>query len=251
MLQNVNYAPYSYSKIEVYNKCPKAFEYQYIQKLPRNKKPQLHFDKGTFIHLLMEHNGNLDVIKNTKEFNEIKEHGILTKEHFKEYFKTYKKFTETGIGKQILKRKEIYKELPIGITFDYKKTLYKDPKALLRGFIDAVYVDEEKDVLLLVDWKTGRYVPKEKQSWLQLMIYSISLFDIVPFDTILIMYAYIEDNKINTKVLHRKDIPKYQKALETSIQKIEETEVFEKNETALCPWCDFYEVCQGLDTQDL
>ena len=240
-LSVLKYKPYSYSKMATHQQCPAKFKFKYIDKIPVEKLPHKHLDKGKFIHLLLEHNGDLTKVKQEREFKEILEHKILTKDDFKEYLQTYKKFINSKIGQAITSRKELVKELPVGLTPELEMTDYDAEDAILRGYIDAAYVDEKTDTLLLVDWKTGK-VP-EDTNFQQLMFYGISLFSKMPYDKIVIMYAYIEHNKVKKTVLSRADLPKYKKALNQLIEKIESDTVFEKNESALCQFCDFQNVC--------
>jgi putative RecB family exonuclease len=239
------YAPYSYSKIATYEQCPRKFKYQYIDKIPVERKPQIHFDRGKLFHLLLEFNGDLNKIKETKDWKEIKEHGLLSKEQIQEVFKIYKTFISEKPGKDIVNKKVFMKEFPLGLNQDLELVPYNSDEVLLRGYIDAAYlIDDRDDICIVVDWKSGKYKEPEKQSYAQLLWYSLGLFSKNPYlEKIMLVFAYVEHNKINTKIVQRKDIDKYKKALFDKIQKIEIDTEFEKEETALCDWCDFREVC--------
>lgn len=248
-LSNLKFKPYSHSKISTHQQCPAKFKFKYIDKIQEPQIPQIHFDKGTFIHLLLEHNGDLNKVKASPDFKEVYSHGLITPAQYKEYFKMYKTFIDSTAGKSILKRKEIMKEFAIGLTPDLEMTKYDAPDAILRGYIDAAYVDEKSDTLILIDWKTGK-LPRDV-SFQQLMFYAISLFSKMPFDRILIMYAYIEHCKVEKTMLKREDLPKYKKALNQLIGQIELDTVFPKNETALCNWCSYQDHCLGTKDQEV
>jgi hypothetical protein len=115
MNQNYKYTPYSHSKIETWKSCPRKFKYQYIDKLPVERVPQVHFDRGKLFHLLMEYNGDLNKIKETKDWQEIKEHRLLDNNQIKEIFKIYKTFINTKPGKDIVSKKVFMKEFPLGL----------------------------------------------------------------------------------------------------------------------------------------
>jgi len=240
-LTDLKYKPYSYSKLSTHQNCPRSFKYKYIDKIRVPEKPQIHFDKGKFIHLLLEFNGDLAKVKETKDFKEIQKNNILTKEQYKEYYRMYKDFINAPAGKTILTRKEIMKEFAIGLTPDLEMTKYDANDAVLRGYIDAAYVDEKSDTLILVDWKTGK-IP-QKISFQQLLFYGISLFSKMPFDSILLVYAYVGQKELHKKLLTRADLPKYKLALSQIITSVEQDTVFNKNETALCDWCDYRAHC--------
>jgi len=129
--------------------------------------------------------------------------------------------------------------------------------AMFRGFIDAAYLDETSNTPIIVDWKTGKLKSKEHQSWQQLLFYATVLFKLMPYDRIVLMYAYVEHDKVNTKVLHRKDLHKYEKALMDTIFKVENDFTYPKNETPLCNYCEFQAHCvndttlDGLDSEEI
>jgi CRISPR/Cas system-associated exonuclease Cas4 (RecB family) len=238
------YAPYSYSKIKTFEDCPRKFKYQYIDKIPIERKPQKHFDRGKMFHLLLEHEGDLKSVQKTKDWEEIKEHKLLDSNDIKNIYSIYKQFVSTKPGKDIVTKKMLLKEFPLGLNVDLEVVKYDSPDVVLRGYIDACYITDRDDVCVLVDWKSGKYVPKDQQSYAQLLWYSLGMFSLNPLlEKIVLVFAYVEHKKINTKVVYRKDIHKYKKALFDKIQKIEEEKEFPKNEGTLCDWCDYREIC--------
>ncbi len=192
----------------------------------------------------MEFDGDLEKIKKTKDFKEIKEHGLMSKDDIRNDYKTYKEFINSNIGKSILKRKSLLKEFPLGLNEDLEIIEYDSKDVVLRGYIDAMYVDEKTDTLIICDWKTGK-IP-EKQSYKQLLFYSLGIFSKMPeeYDKILLVYAYIDHQVINKQVLYRKDLLRYKKALYDTIEKIESDKEFVKEESGLCQFCDYFLVCQ-------
>jgi CRISPR/Cas system-associated exonuclease Cas4 (RecB family) len=82
------------------------------------------------------------------------------------------------------------------------------------------------------------------QSYDQLMFYAIYFF--IKYQNIMeihISYLYVEHNLENSLVLERKYLNNYIKSLITDIKKIEETTEFNKNESKLCDFCGFNEIC--------
>ena len=238
------YAPYSHSKMTTYEFCPRKFKYQYIDKIPIERKPQIHFDRGTLFHLLLEHDGDLKAVKETKDWKVIKSNNLLDKSQIKEIYDIYKTFITTKPGKDIVSKDVLLKEFPLGLNENLELVPYDSNDVVLRGFIDAAYTFGKDDVCMLVDWKSGKYKKEEQQSYAQLLWYSLGLFSKNPYlKKILLVFAYVEHNKINTKVVQRKDLHKYKKALFDKIQKIEQATEFPKEITGLCSYCDFVEVC--------
>jgi len=233
------FTPYSHSKISSHQQCPRKFKYYYVDKVPHPKVPQIHFDKGKLIHMMFEFDGNLKKIQEQREYKDIIKHGLVKKEDIIAYFKVYKSFRKNSI----FSRKVLFKELSIGITSNFDKTGYSSKDAMFRGYIDAVFLDEASDTPIIVDWKTGKDKTKEQQSWQQLLFYGTALFKLMPYDKIVLLYAYVEHDHVLTKVLHRKDLPKYEKALMDTVFTVESDFVFPKIESPLCNYCDFQEHC--------
>lgn len=251
------YAPYSYSKIATWQQCPRKFENTYIKKLPTQFEHSVPLDRGKLVHLIFEHKRDKEKIKNNKEFKEIVKRGLLDKQQIKNCFTIYDNFISSDIGKQLINKKLLFNEMPLGLDYALNIMEYnpKDPdlkdKLFLRGYIDAAYVAEnpnaekpEQDVLIVIDWKTGKYKEKEHQTWDQLLWYSLGMFSKMPFDKIILCYAYVEHNKLNLKEVKRTDINKYKNALYNTVDSIEQDTEFPKIESALCPYCPFYLICQ-------
>jgi CRISPR/Cas system-associated exonuclease Cas4 (RecB family) len=241
------YAPYSWSRIQTYKQCPRKFKYQYIDKIPVEQKCQKALIKGKFIHSLLEHNGDINELKKSDDYKEIQKSigDCITKQDIKEFYEIYKTFTNTELYKKLNNNKTLFTELFIALDEDLKIVPYDT--ALFRGYIDKVYVNPKTNKVYCIDWKTGKV--NQKQTYGQLLFYSIGLFDKLPenIESIELVYVYVEHNKVQKKTVYRKDVEKYKKALLNTISKIEKDETFPKNESPLCDFCDFQELC-SLDT---
>ncbi len=250
-MKKYKYTPYSYSSISTYLQCPRKFRYLYIDKIPVEWTDNFYTQKGKLTHLIFEHQRDLVKIKGEKEFKEIIGGEFLTKDDVKNCFAIYDNFMKSPIGKQLESKKRLFSEIPIGLDHELNFTGYSQ-NPFLRGYIDASFVNEEDDSsMVLTDWKTGKLVSKENQDWSQLLYYGISMFSMNPnLEKIVLMFAYVEHNKTNMKVIHRSEINKYKTALWNSTDKIEEDIVFPKCQTALCDYCYYRDHCDQDTTTD-
>ncbi len=237
----LKYAPYSFSRINTWASCPKKFDYQYVQKIGKFQD-SLALSRGKLIHSMLEHNGNMKAVKESDDFRQVKKSNILSKEDYQECIQVYKTFKEGKIGKWIDARTQMFNELPIAMDKTMEVVPYNNSEnnVIFRGYIDKIV--REDDLLILIDYKTGKYKPQ--MPFTQLMYYGISLFSQLPFDKILMMNVFVEHNQVNKQILHRDDVKKYQRALLTNIREIETTTKWEKNETPLCGWCQFEDICK-------
>ena len=238
----LRHTPYSFTKIGTWKQCPRKFNYTYVQKIPRIKTSAYALDRGKLIHMILELDFDLKKIKAHHEFKKIIEGGFLSKEQIKDCFVIAKNFKESKAGQVLFKRKTLFTELAIGLDLNMEVQEY-NTKAFLRGYIDVGFLDEKSNTLLLTDYKTGKYKSKDQQDWSQLLWYAIGLFSKMPFDKIMLVYAYVDHNKLNTKMVERKDIEKYKKGLWDTIDPIEKDYNYQKKETPLCNWCDYQDHC--------
>ena len=235
---NLKYAPYSFSRINTYNQCPRKFKFQYIDKLGVFT-PSKALDRGKLIHSLLEHNGDLNKVMKTSDWAQIRNNKVLTKDDIKEAIETYNTFKNSKIGKWIDSKTQMFNELAIAMDKHLDIQDYNADNVLFRGYIDKVIRDE--DTLILIDYKTGKYKPD--MPWDQLMYYGIALFNSMPFDKIIMLNVFVDHQKVNKQILRREDQKKYQKTLITNIAEIEKDTEFKKIETKLCEYCDFFSIC--------
>lgn len=251
----MKYTPYSFSKISTWFSCPRRFKYNYIDKIKTEWVRSIPLERGTLIHLIFELERDIPAIKAHKDFKEIKQRGILDGPAIKGCFEVYDNFVKSKAGQSLMSKKRLFAEMPLGLSHDLEIMEYNpsDKEGIdnlfLRGYIDSAVISEGKegkdDTLIVIDWKSGKYKTKDQQEWDQLLYYAIGLFSKMPFNKIILAYAYVEHDKMNLKEVYRSDIEKYKAALYNNVNKIESDTVFEKNESALCNWCDYQNHCDN------
>ena len=247
------HTPYSYSKIASYLQCARKFKYSYVDKIKVPWTDNIATQRGKLIYCIFEFERDLDKIKASDDFKSIKQKKILDAAAIKGCFTVYDKFIKSAPGRQILAKKRLFAEMPIGLdeslnfmAYDkYTKESQQPDNLFLRGFVDDARVVPDVDTsMILIDWKSGKYKTKEHQDWTQLLYYGIAFFGANPnLEKIILCYAYVEHDKLNLKPIYRKDLDKYKTALHNTVNKIEADVCFEKKETALCDYCDYQDLC--------
>ena len=226
---SLKYIPYSFSKISTFNSCPKKFEYNYILKL-EDKTDTPALAKGRAVHSILEY---------YPEFDNSLMHADPIYTEAKEICDN---FLNSDLGKKyILNDLPKFSEEKIALDINLNPCDYKDKNVLFKGIVDQIIIG---NTLFLNDFKTGRYKDERYQSYDQLMFYAIYFF--IKYTNIMeihISYLYVEHNIENSLVLERKFLNNYIKTLITNIKKIEETIEFNKNESKLCDFCGFNEIC--------
>lgn len=118
-----------------------------------NKKQLQPNEKGTLIHLAMQKLEDDDYIKMIESLNVEK----YKKDYLLACKSVFESYIKSGLFKELKNAKIINKEAPF-----YMNIKYKDSKEtiLMQGVIDLYYINE-KDELVLVDYKTDRNVDEK------------------------------------------------------------------------------------------
>lgn len=223
----MKFAPYSFSRIDVFQTCARKFKYKYIDKAPKKPQNMEPILKGGAVHHILENYPSPSTHKLAPKYQSVAD-----------------KFLNTNLGKKLIFR-ESTREYDLGLTKELKICSYSDKDALFRGSVDYIYFDG--GTLHLIDWKTGKRKEIRWQSFDQLMFYAIYFFIKYPnLNTINISYVYVEHPEAqNPLKLERKYLENYEYKLLKAITDIENEEVFAKTtkNIKLCPWCDFEEHC--------
>lgn len=221
----MKYAPYSYSKLSTHKQCGRKFKYVFIDKATKNKTDMTALLKGRAVHSILENYPDKSSHKLVEKYQHIADQFIRSK-----------------LGEKYLSKDSI-REFKFGLNDQLQPTSYSDKEAIFRGAIDFICTID--DVLHLCDWKTGKYKEQMWQDYDQLMFYAIYFFQRYPtINTIKISYVYVEYIDIeNDLILERKHLHTYIDELMQLIKNAEEDQVFSKNESRLCEWCEFKDHC--------
>jgi CRISPR/Cas system-associated exonuclease Cas4 (RecB family) len=219
------HAPYSYSRISTYQQCPLKFKFKYVDKV---KVPFVYSEaliKGGTLHHILEHHPEKSTHKHQEKYQSVAD-----------------EFINSDVGKDLLSR-ESKRELDIGLTKDLEPCEYSSKEAMFRGSVD--YFTMKDDYLWIVDWKSGKEKDLKWQSFDQNMWYALYFFIMYgKLDKIKITYQYIEHNNAdNSVIMERQYLLNYKTSLIDNINKIENDTEFKLKESALCPYCDFQDIC--------
>jgi len=244
----MKYSPYSASKIGTYKNCPRAFKYRYVDKI---KVPFIESEpliKGHIVHSLLENHDlddkeKLEILRDDKRLKKSK---VYNKDILKEAWIIYKEFCKTDISKENFKEFTIGNEIRMALNTKLEPCDYFDDDCLIRGYIDRSSVNIETNIVTVTDYKTGKDKSEGpyRQPFDQLLYYAPWMFAEFPTETINIQYLFVEHDKKLIKQLSRDKIKNYQLFIVKNISEIEKDEEFKKEESKLCDWCDFKDLCK-------
>ncbi len=230
------HAPYSYSKITLFTKCPYAWKKRYIDLLVEEKHPSLKF--GAIVHEIIA-----DYLKQLSQRKENVNHALLEKiinEHLEEdevFFEQIQKLLPAlqsivlppGISPQI--------ELPVALNEQFETCDFYSDDAFLRGKIDYFYIID--DTAVIIDWKTDQHLPQSDESEMQTRFYALLLEPTLPpeVEKFVVELNYLRFSKVKKTVLTREALNEVK---EWILQKVEQVEKEEKFDPTPGDWC---EVC--------
>lgn len=236
----INYSPYSFSKIDTWERCPYKFKLKYIDKIRISFEPNLALSKGSFLHYCIEKNTN------GKEYATT---AIFTEEEKNKAIKILSQFTKSKLCQSYLSGKGKH-EVDFGILKVkdiFKVTNFENINAIFKGKID--YLFQKNNELYILDWKSGKYIEQDDQRFDQLLLYAIWGF--LKFENINLIncsFVYIEHLKENKISYQRDNLKNYIEKYIQAISKIESDELFDKIESKQCEYCEYrkFDYCKEI-----
>ncbi len=225
MLNNMRFAPYSFSTLNTFSQCKRKFKYAKIDKAPKSPRDLTPLIKGGAVHSILEHFPAVCTHKRAPEYQHIVD-----------------KFLESELGKKYLLTEHV-SEFNFGLLKSLKPCEYYDKEALFRGKIDHICIIE--NMLNLNDFKTGKFKAEKYQDFNQLLFYAIYFFILRPeISNIKISYVFVEHDMENFIILDRKYLEVYIKSLIDLITASELETEYKKTISPLCPYCEYLTHCQ-------
>lgn len=244
----------SYSSLDIFETCPKRFEFQIIERIKVPKTKEQVF--GTSLHSTLKHLYDQSPI--FPDLNDIigyfeiewKENANKVKwrddKEKNAYFDEGKKILHNFYQKNI----PDHKSTIIALESRFEAPIEEDGKEnphILTGIIDRV--DKIKDgVFEIIDYKTNRRMPGESNvdNNLQLSIYTLGFFKRWPNlakleDINLSLYFLKHGEKMTTKRT-QEDIEALKTRVLKNISEIEKN-YFPSIPSALCNYCSYKNIC--------
>lgn len=227
---------YSYSKISRYLRCPRSYYYHYIEQIKVSFQDTPIFEKGRYIHHIIEHYPKLP--KFEFKFKDTLEQKQFYEDYILSFIKTNKKMNLLLSPKMLR-----FREKTFFIDENFQEVATKD-LALFEGTID--YIGEHKDTILLVDWKTGQ--SQTYASLDQLKFYSLYIFNKFPeINNLKVMLFFVEQNVLKIESITRDYYEEIKIKYLNIVKQIEKDTEYLRNKTKDCVNCEFYNNCKPFN----
>ena len=244
---------YSHSRLESFKSCPLKYKFNYIDKIKREEEgieaflgsrfhkvmekiyKELRFRKYSLGELLdfYEDDWNKkyhDKIVIADKERKAKDYKEIGKKFIEEYYKRYDPFNQGKV---------------LGIERWVIVNLDDKGKYKLRGIIDRL--DQVKDRTYEIhDYKTSKYLPEQSEmdEDRQLALYQIGIQNSWNgVDQVELVWHYVAFDKEIRSKRTEEELDELKKESIDLIKKIESTREFLPNESRLCGWCYYQDIC--------
>ena len=244
---------YSHSRLEAFKKCPLKYKFNYIDKIKR-KEEGIEAFLGSRFHEVME------IIYKDLPFRKYSLDELL--DFYEDYWD--KKYHDKIIIAKKERKAKDYKEIGKKFIEDYYKRYYpfNQGKVLgierpvminlddngeyrLRGFIDRL--DQAKDRTYEIhDYKTSKSLPEQNKMDVdrQLALYQIGVQNMWnDVGNVELVWHYVAFNKEIRSKRTEEELNELKRNTIDLIKKIEATRDFLPNESILCGWCYYKDIC--------
>ncbi len=243
---------YSHSRLTTFKNCPLKYKLKYIDKVKSDVEGIESF-VGARVHETLE-----------KLYDDIK---MCKKVSLRDILNFYEKeWTKNWTDNVVVVRKEYtpgnYKELGKKCIEDYwnrhhpfdgDKTLATEKQVIvdlgngneLVGYIDRLSEDGDSNYGIH-DYKTSGNLPtqEEKDNDTQLALYQLALKEMWDdVKSVKLVWHYLVFDKIITSERTKEDLKELKREILRLIEKVENTTEFPPNQTSLCKWCEYQEMC--------
>jgi len=209
---------YSHTRLKTYEKCPKQFDFRYIQGLPVLTNTGMWF--GERIHKAIA-----DALAGQADYS------LFDIEQQQEA-KGLVQIALSYIGDRTL----VASELPLGVDKQFKRKPFD--KAYLRGIVDAIVYDPSEGIEL-IDFKTN-YAPESKEQLLLYALLSAPKIGVLPEK---LTFFSLRFNEATSFTLDIEELNNFKLFLKSRIARIEATKTFDPEPSENCDTCAFVSLC--------
>lgn len=244
---------FSYSQLNIYETCPRKYEYAYVLKVPQKPSAALSF--GITIHNTLRDFYTLVKRSQTglEGITDIPEKEDLIDMYLKNW---------VGVGYESSKYEELRKEEGVDVLKNYYEKIFDEKVSPLRieegftvylgdvvfvGKIDRIDLEKKrKDIteVSIIDFKTGREKgEKDIKDDMQLPLYALFAEEKLGYRVVKAKYVYVESGaELEVDVSkERKELAK-----EKLLKAIEEIKKgnFKATPGYVCRFCDYASICE-------
>lgn len=246
---------YSHSRLSSFEKCPKQFQYRYVLKIPAEREgieafvgkrvhevlqrlyefaaegkiPTLQQVIFRYHHFWDEHydDKRVQVVRKNNPVSSYRDLGVRCLEYYYRRFHPFDATETLGVEEEV--------------TFD----LDAHGDYSMRGIIDRI-VRAEDGAIEIHDYKTGRYIPSQKDlnNDRQLALYQMGLRERFGHDhAYRLVWHFLQRRELRTSTRTPAQLDALRNHTITVIDEIESAKAYPVKRNRLCDWCEYKDRC--------
>ncbi len=212
---------YSHSSLDMYDKCPKKFQYLKVTKQVKPGTSE-HLEYGNKVHKCI-----------SDYLSGISDNIMPDLQNKKAFFDMIRDNVRGG---------DCFYEEQVCLDRDLKQVSWFSKQAWMRGILD-VFIDYGNEGVVL-DWKTG----KQREGNDQLLFYAALVMSIRPkINTVRTEFVWLGPNTITSRVYIRDQLPVMWREIMGKVNSVEESireDVWVPKPSYLCRFCEAYDICE-------
>lgn len=229
---------YSYSRIDLYEKCPHAFKVAYLDKIPRVQNEAL--EVGTRLHgLVADYLIRLITLGQSTDWDWAR--GAAPRDGLADAAEIWEQFYSNFSLPPALDAPGVERKL----AFDrnWEPCEFNSDDVYFRMIIDFHF--RQNDLGVIVDWKTNRAIPATVEKNLQLRIYGWGLKKALypEVKEVMLRLHYLRYGKEREVLLSSEDLDGVPDTLNARIEEIEADTSFTPTPGSFCGWCGVTSHC--------
>ena len=239
--------PQSPSSIELYNTCPQAYKFRYVDRLPELDFPYLQ--EGRAFHKVaadyVRHCFETGQKTDFDRFRELVRQaaGEVPYELQEDFFKLCRTFMESHVLEA--EEAQILVEHKLGLTQEGVPCSFDDPDCFLRGIADLILIFPER--IYVIDYKTTWQLPPAgEKPPLQAEAYAALISKLYPDFEIDVVFDFVRWTAERRWTFAPEDAERIFSRIRKTIEKIQSDDVFPPKVGKACSGCSFAHLCPEL-----
>lgn len=246
---------YSHSRLSTFEQCSLKYKFKYIDKIKPLIEKTIEAHLGSSVHSALEWLYN-SLKENSSRIPSIDE---LLEKYIEEWEKNFSK--DILVVKNNMSYSDYFNK---GIQFlvnyftmhhpfrdgtiECEKQIFieLDENTKIQGFIDRLVHNIEKGHYEIHDYKTANQLPTQEKmdEDRQLALYSIAIKELFGKDKeVILVWHYLAHNQKIISKRSNLQLENLKKETLELIKRIESTNKFPPNPSALCGWCEYKQIC--------
>jgi putative RecB family exonuclease len=249
---------FSHSRLSAYENCPRMYAFRYIEKPPIEERQSIEAFMGSTVHDVLEKLYQAVQMERTPKWEKVRDaYDAYWDKNFNDSIfivrREYSAQDYRNVGRRCLqdyfvKHYPFRESRTLGLEERITVDLDGSGEYRLQGFIDRL-AECDDGTIEIHDYKTSRRLPSQEEvdKERQLALYQLGIEDRwEDVRSVRLIWHYLRSGRTMTSVRSPESLDVLRQEtmrLIDTVQGATDRGVLPPNESALCDWCDYQELC--------